>query len=598
MSSEWYVRKGESEVGPFSLAQMKHFAQSGKLSSNTMVKMGAAGNWCCANEVPDLFGRSTPVTLQNTPSEEVKVLRCHLCGEARPSATAVCPSCGSIPTKLLEAPSQSRRNFGGVAEICFGHAASEHPNEIFLRTIRQERLQKAQQAFAKNLTDGETAAVLVELVERDFLHHVGSNGFLLTDIACYHGNKEAGNRFELSNVAGFARIGASSLQVFLRHTKKGEECQQIRFRRPIAASAMEAFLIRITAVPVQFQCRKCKALVPYNYSTNVVQGACKKCTSMLYPPYRLNTFLEQATFEDFESATEALETLKHALPPMTSAYKPSGQIPATAVLSTVFGFFVAILFYLIAATVILPLAKVVSSAIAASIGRWVPGLMSLAGVVWLLAYGGLGAISGATVGKCARRANNRNPTFPGVVGGLAAGLATFAYHGADYYLFRAVGADPDLLLVLLGHCLLGGAVAVCSACYFGYEGLGADKYCEDCQVYMTSSQLFDIPKHAAPNFAWAMRQCLVPRAVSIYRTAHLDSKDSSNVLSSCPACGMGYAEFFIRFNITYLADTKPHQHGQAWCFGSVQLTAKGVEAMKDATPACVSAGARTAEEGS
>jgi len=55
MATEWYVRVGNTEHGPFSSEVLKQLASNGKVARDMPVKRGAAGNWVLASAVKGLF---------------------------------------------------------------------------------------------------------------------------------------------------------------------------------------------------------------------------------------------------------------------------------------------------------------------------------------------------------------------------------------------------------------------------------------------------------------------------------------------------------------------------------------------------------------
>ena len=50
MPITWYLRRDEKEHGPFSLAQLKQLATSGRLSPGTHVRLGTDGDWMKAQQ--------------------------------------------------------------------------------------------------------------------------------------------------------------------------------------------------------------------------------------------------------------------------------------------------------------------------------------------------------------------------------------------------------------------------------------------------------------------------------------------------------------------------------------------------------------------
>jgi len=69
--SEWFIRRGNTEHGPFSSKQMRAMATSGKLKADDMVQKGRSAKWAKASSVKGLFPgneeRVVPATAPTTP---------------------------------------------------------------------------------------------------------------------------------------------------------------------------------------------------------------------------------------------------------------------------------------------------------------------------------------------------------------------------------------------------------------------------------------------------------------------------------------------------------------------------------------------------
>lgn len=64
MASEqlWFVKHRGKEQGPFSPKQLKHLAESGKITPENEVRMGNDGDWMAAAKIKGLFGSSSKQT--------------------------------------------------------------------------------------------------------------------------------------------------------------------------------------------------------------------------------------------------------------------------------------------------------------------------------------------------------------------------------------------------------------------------------------------------------------------------------------------------------------------------------------------------------
>ncbi|NQT17492.1 MAG: DUF4339 domain-containing protein [Planctomycetes bacterium] len=71
MASQWYVRKGSKQYGPFSAATMKQYAAQAKIKPDDRVKQGEDGGWLVAAKVKGLFDTAT--TAKPAPPSSVPV---------------------------------------------------------------------------------------------------------------------------------------------------------------------------------------------------------------------------------------------------------------------------------------------------------------------------------------------------------------------------------------------------------------------------------------------------------------------------------------------------------------------------------------------
>lgn len=82
--SAWYIHHNGKEHGPFSAAQLKKLASSGKINEDSKVRMGVDGKWVSARKVKGLF-----------PARELSSI---------PTAKAPAVVSKPAPNKLVEAP--------------------------------------------------------------------------------------------------------------------------------------------------------------------------------------------------------------------------------------------------------------------------------------------------------------------------------------------------------------------------------------------------------------------------------------------------------------------------------------------------------------
>lgn len=61
MAIEWFVSQGDRAEGPISSSHLKLMADQGEIAPETLVKLGAGGQWVRADTIEDLFSTSGPV---------------------------------------------------------------------------------------------------------------------------------------------------------------------------------------------------------------------------------------------------------------------------------------------------------------------------------------------------------------------------------------------------------------------------------------------------------------------------------------------------------------------------------------------------------
>jgi hypothetical protein len=67
MTSQWYCRIGEEEIGPLSFQHMRAMAAGGQLAETALVKRQGAETWDKAYTVIGLFAGSTPERQADSP---------------------------------------------------------------------------------------------------------------------------------------------------------------------------------------------------------------------------------------------------------------------------------------------------------------------------------------------------------------------------------------------------------------------------------------------------------------------------------------------------------------------------------------------------
>src|ERR1700693_650136 len=69
MTDQWYYRSQSTEFGPYSAAQLRQFAQAGRITAKTLVRDGKQADWLPASQIRGLLGRAErPAAPKSVPS--------------------------------------------------------------------------------------------------------------------------------------------------------------------------------------------------------------------------------------------------------------------------------------------------------------------------------------------------------------------------------------------------------------------------------------------------------------------------------------------------------------------------------------------------
>src|SRR5437868_5552287 len=77
MGDQWFIVRDDKKYGPYSLAQMKQFAASGKLLPIDMVSQGGTDPWVTASQVEAFFPQSELPPLPPAPPVAVEPAEWH-----------------------------------------------------------------------------------------------------------------------------------------------------------------------------------------------------------------------------------------------------------------------------------------------------------------------------------------------------------------------------------------------------------------------------------------------------------------------------------------------------------------------------------------
>jgi hypothetical protein len=300
--------------------------------------------------------------------------------------------------------------------------------------------------------------------------------------------------------------------------------------------------------------------------------------------------LDEASEPEVESAavaTRLLQEWKLDLPAVPSAYQPSGVLPIAALIAMTVGAGLGV--------VLSTLADLVAGVIAftgivlfhASLtkvpSRWVA---ILAGVLMLLA-GTMPFVVGGWVSSrittlLGRIGNNRNAGIAQCLSVTSAGLAVAIAAGMFYAFGRrslddwlSVHAeDPGFRIVYVGGAALAATIAMGAAGFFAARHVLAEKFCEDCEVFMSRLKVKSLRLGALRAIIQAARERNTEVAVSLlYSEA---GSDGTVELFQCPRCGRGFVEVTAHFKAQWRGQDGGKKRA-SWLVTSLELPSTEME---------------------
>jgi hypothetical protein len=299
---------------------------------------------------------------------------------------------------------------------------------------------------------------------------------------------------------------------------------------------------------------------------------------------RVGLDLDEASEPEVKSASVAarlVQEWKAALPAVPSAYQPSGVLPIRALIAMIVGagFGVVLstlanLFALFIAFMGIAFFHVIATYIPS---RWVgigAGLlMFIAGTMPFFVGGWVSARITTLSGRVG---NNRNTGFAQCLSVVSAGLAV-AIAASLFYAFgkRLLGdwlpvdaETREFLIVYVCGVALAAAIAMSVAGVYAAKHVQAEKFCEDCQLFMPSLKVKSLRLGALRAFTRAAHEGNTEVAVSLlYSWA---GADGTLELFRCPCCEKGFVELTAQFKARW-----PGQDGgkmkESWLVASLEL---------------------------
>jgi hypothetical protein len=290
------------------------------------------------------------------------------------------------------------------------------------------------------------------------------------------------------------------------------------------------------------------------------------------------------------TAEQHLASWKELMPPVPSAYRPSGALsaralvflPLAAILGAPFGVFTG---WLIAVVGYFFLGY-------PNLGKGVPlrkggddGWVELAiGCVCCLAILPITGIVAGWVGALlSRPARNRNLTAArwgaGGAGALAMLIACvlFLLYGKESLDRLLWGPSVYLAAAYVIAGLLGAPLGVWTAARIGGWKVAQLKFCEGCQVYMKPAELPGLCLGGLRTMARALAERNLAVAAALLEDP--TGEDGKPVLYTCPTCGRGYVELTAHYEVRWhdpgdlMTEPKKSMKVESWLAASVELTA-------------------------
>jgi hypothetical protein len=287
---------------------------------------------------------------------------------------------------------------------------------------------------------------------------------------------------------------------------------------------------------------------------------------------------------DAKAAGAQLEAVKQALPAAPSAYSPSGALPLRAVLVLTCGASAGVAVGLLAGAAVAFLGVWgATTKVGRAWGRRPRYLLPVMGVaLCCLVVPVSGFCAGLTTLLFNRWGKNRSPggaalfALLSAVPAMVLAWVLFAAHGQPRLENHFGYAPGGLDWVVLGVAALGALVAAVLAVGTAVWRVSEEKFCEDCQEYMTESALPVLDLGPARALARALEEKDLTAALSLlqFSTPGVGAPQ----LYACPECGRGYVELRVKYKATWPGDEgKKGEKTESWLAASLPLEASEAE---------------------
>jgi hypothetical protein len=281
------------------------------------------------------------------------------------------------------------------------------------------------------------------------------------------------------------------------------------------------------------------------------------------------------------AAAKRLLEWQVAMPAVPSAYRPSGALPVRALIALTAGAGLGVVLStpvnLVATALALAAIAAFHFVVANVRSQWVEvaaGLLTVAAATTPFFCGGW--VSALTTTWSGRAGKNRNVGVALCLAALSAGIAVAIAAGLVYAFGRQLmreGLSVDVqsrefqVLYVIGAAP-AAVIAMSVAVHFAAKRVRGQKFCEDCELFMSAQKLKSLRLGAVRAIARSLHEHNTEVAVSLLhsRTGSDGTVDSYR----CPRCGKGIVEVTTRFNAHWRVPDRGRKK-ESWLVASVEL---------------------------
>lgn len=302
-----------------------------------------------------------------------------------------------------------------------------------------------------------------------------------------------------------------------------------------------------------------------------------------------------------KQAEQQKDKWKAELPPVQSAYHPSGKLPPRALGLMVLGSIVGVPVGALAGGLTLG----VGTLLAALCGAVFMGIKEVCNVVAccpvillflvaIITYFGMfvaiGVASGVLITEMGKLGKNRNANVPTLLSAVSSFVAVFAF----WFIVPRMATDIDnsdleqaysLVFKMEGFglvCLIVGLiVAVVSAVLFALYRVLSAKFCEKCEVYMEHRELPPVTFEGAKDLANLVATSAIADIPGLPRP--ISEREGTVALFFCPQCGIGYVEATVTYSATWPSGDSSQNMSESWLVASRALSANDVNTLRGLT---------------